>query len=231
VEPGIATNLIVFSRGLDVGSNITLSQASRSRVEAALAHIAAHADLFTARSASSQRGRVVFSGGWASAAADMPRLPEQLREGRLMLDLARAVGVNDASLGTYVDAFAEIESNSTLENTLRVAEGSWFADRTFTAADPLGIVAHAEHMVRVEYFVRKAFGLARSAVQHIVARGEDRMSRGTPEETLHLLTRVACFGAVTPGALRRRERLMLGSARLLAIREREPGSPTFVRMT
>ena len=66
METGIATNLIVFSRGLDVGpdgSDITLSKASRSRVEAALVHIGTHADLFQACSTSARRGRVVFSGG------------------------------------------------------------------------------------------------------------------------------------------------------------------------
>ena len=221
METGIATNLIVFSRGLDVGpdgSDVTLSKASRSRVEAALVHIGTHADLFQACSTSARRGRVVFSGGWASAAANMPPTPEQFREGRLMLRLARARSVNGAGLDTYVDAFAEVESESTLENVILARKGGWFADRTFTAADPLGLVAHAEHIDRVDYFARKVFGLAGTAVQHIVASGEDRKSRGTSEETLYRATRVACFGAVTPDALRRRERLMLAGARLLAVR-------------
>ena len=166
-------------------SDVTLSKASRSRVEAALVHIGTHADLFQACSTSARRGRVVFSGGWASAAANMPPTPEQFREGRLMLRLARARSVNGAGLDTYVDAFAEVESESTLENVILAWKGGWFADRTFTAADPLGLVAHAEHIDRVDYFARKVFGLAGTAVQHIVASGEDRKSRGTSEETLY----------------------------------------------
>lgn len=216
VRRGVATDLMVFGRGADAGSDgdLVLTEAGRSRVGAALAHVADHVELFTERRTSARPGRVVFTGGWAGAAEDAPRPPERWREGRLMLDLALATGVRGQSLGGYVEAFAETESDSTLENALRVWEGGWFSDRTFTPAEPLGLVAHAEHMDRISYFTRKVFRLSRGAVQPILAPGADRISGGRSEATMYHLTRIACLGAVTPNALRRRERLMLKTARL-----------------
>lgn len=208
----------MFGRGLDVGAgaddDIALSRAGRERVQAALAHVGRHAEVFAARQRAGRRGRIVFSGGWPGAAEGLPAPPERRREGRLMLDLATTTGVNGGALDDHVDAFAEVESDSTLENALRVREGGWFADRTFDADQPLGLVAHAEHLHRIEYFTLKAFRLPRHAVQHVVAAGPDGTSGGRSETTLYRLTRLACLGAVTPAGLRRRERLLRAGFRL-----------------
>jgi hypothetical protein len=222
VGRGIATDLIVFGRGLDVGpgGEFVLSEAGRARVRAALVHVGAHAELFAARRVAGRPGRVVFSGGWAGAAEGVPRPPERWREGRLMLDLALATDVDGQSLDSHVDAFAEIESESTLENAVRVWEGGWFSERTFSPDAPLGLVAHAGHMDRADYFTRQVFRLPRDAVQHIVAPGADRDSGGLPEAQLYRVTRLFCLGARTPRSLRRRERLMRRAARLSAVAAR-----------
>jgi hypothetical protein len=214
--PG-AVNLIVFGRGLirePDGTVLGLSLASLARVDAAIAYVEAHRDIFLARRHSDEPGRMVFSGGWAGAAAGEPPPPDDLREGSLMLQQARAGGVDGTDLAAYVDAFAETCSQSTLENAVLAAEGGYFEGRTFTPDNPLGLVAHAEHMKRVDYLTRKVFGLSRSSVRHIPAVGPDGSSPRFSESTLYRLTRIACLGATGPKALRRRERLMRTGTRL-----------------
>jgi hypothetical protein len=212
-----ALNIIVFGRGLTrdpAGAVVGLSPASQERVDAAISYVEVHRDIFLARRRSDEPGRIVFSGGWAGAAAGEPPPPEDLREGRLMLQRARARGVDGIDLAAYVDSFSEIGSQSTLDNAVCVAEGGYFAGRTFTPDNPLGLVAHAEHMKRVDYLTRKVFGLSHSSVRHIPAAGHDGASPRFAESTLYRLTRVACLGATGPKALRRRERLMRTGARL-----------------
>lgn len=212
----LATDLLVFSRGLDIstdGCPLGLSDASAARVKAALAYVAAHVDVFRARRAAGDPGRIVFSGGWAAAAADLsPSSPEH-REGRLMHELAHDLGVDGVALATLVDTFAETESTSTLENVLEVVDAGFLADRAYTAEHPLGLVAHAEHMARAQWFVRRALGLRREAIRQVIAVGEDKRSRNLPEPLLYVVTRVASIGATTPQALARRERLVLAAAR------------------
>jgi hypothetical protein len=213
-----ALNLIVFGRGLTrdpAGSVVGLSLATRARVDAALDYVEAHIDVFRSRRDDpAERGRIVFSGGWAGAAAGEPPPPEEHREGSLMLQRARAGGVDGTDLAAYVDAFAEIWSRSTLENAVLIAEGGYFEGRRFTPHNPLGLVAQAEHMKRVDYLTRKVFGLNRSSVRHMLAAGPDGASPRFSEPTLYRLTRVACLGASGPAALRRRELLMRAGVRL-----------------
>jgi hypothetical protein len=45
----------------------------------------------------------------------------------------------------------------------RVKEDGYFDGIVFTARNPLGLVAHQEHLARINYLVRKAFGLPRDA--------------------------------------------------------------------
>lgn len=207
---------MVFGRGLDIddtGAVVGLNEPSRARVHAVLDHVAAHADLFRRLAPSDDRGRVVFSGGWAGAAADVPVPPESLREARLMADLAARVGVVGDPLSSYVDVVVEARSDSTLENVLQVDELGLLADRRFCADHPLGLVAHREHLGRISYFVRKVLGLAPAALAPVLAPGLDGRSRGLPEPVLHAVTRAAFAGAQSPAALRRRQHLLVTAAR------------------
>lgn len=203
-----ATQIIVFGRGLDrTGSGFVLSEASRARVEAAVSYIADRSDRFLVR-----RGTVVFSGGWAGAAEGLPPPPAEFREGALMLQLARERLPN---VHEYASLYAETESDSTLENCLRIKEAGIFRGVELTPDNPLGLVAHHGHMDRAEYFTRKAFRLQRRCVRHIFAAGQDRLSGDRPEETMLRLTRIACFGAHSASGLRARHRLLSRTAERL----------------
>jgi DUF218 domain len=208
VSENIATHLIVFGRGLDrAGSGFVLSESSRARVEAAISYIADRSDRFLAR-----RGTVVFSGGWPGAAEGLPPPPGEFREGALMLQLARE---RLPSVHKYASLYAETESDSTLENCLRVKEAGIFRGVEFTPDNPLGLVAHQGHMDRAEYFTRRVFRLQRRCVRRIFAAGQDRLSGDRPEETMLRLTRIACFGAHSASGLRARHRLLSGTAERL----------------
>jgi len=166
-----------------------LTGQSAERVEALVAYVRQNAAAFTA-----QRGRIVFSGGWAAAADGLDRPPRQFREGSLMLDRAMAADIGGANLASYADVYPEIESDSTLENALRVKEDGYFDGTAFTARNPLGLVAHREHLARINYLVRTAFGLPGDATVNIAAPGTDARSGGLPESVLLPLTRLAFLG-------------------------------------
>ena len=204
--PGaVAVSIIVFGRGLVTDpAGFRLTGQSAECVEALVAYVRQNATAFTAR-----RGRIVFSGGWAAAAEGLGRPPRQFREGSLMLDLAMAADIGGANLASYADVHAEIESDSTLENALRVKEEGYFDGATFTARNPLGLVAHREHLARVTYLVRRAFGLPGDATVNIAASGADARSGGLPESVLLTLTRLAFLGAGNHSSLRRRHRMLV----------------------
>lgn len=217
VKRRVATTLVVFSRGVDLdatGRVLGLNRASQARVRAAMAYVAEHATTFRSAADTTDRGRLVFTGGWAAAASDLPAPPREQREGQLMADMARDLGIEGEQLSTYVDIFTENESVSTLENVLRLREGRYLDGGRFDESRPLGLVAHKEHIGRISYFLRKVFDLRRRAIHHVVADGPDNRSRDMPEALLRPLTRLACFGATSPGALRHRERLLVNAARL-----------------
>jgi DUF218 domain-containing protein len=227
----VATTLVVFGRGADVderGRVVGLSPASRARVHAVLHHIAAHAEVFRRCGDGGTWGRVIFSGGWAGAAADLPSPPDDRREASLMADLATATGVMGEPLSGYVDVAVEADSDSTLENVLRIHELGLLADRCFSPSQPLGLVAHREHLARIGYFVRKVLALSSDAVVPVLAPGPDGRSRGLPEPVLHQVTRLAFLGASTADALRRREQLLVRAGRVVtpARRTRPRTAPT-----
>ncbi len=199
-----ATSIIVFGYGLDVsGSDTRLSNASRQRVDAVLDYISANVEAFSRR-----RGRIVFSGGWSPATIGLNRPLESRREGTLMLKLAHDRGVNGVGLDRYVESYAELESTSTLENALSVKEGRYFDGISFTRRQPLGIVAHRGQMRRVDYFVRKVFGLRRTQVQRIFATGTDCPPSGWSHFSAYLMTRAAFMGTTDTVSLRRRAQSM-----------------------
>jgi DUF218 domain len=206
VPGAVATRLIVFGRGLVADpAGFRLTRQSSERVDALVSYVRQNAAAFAAR-----RGRVVFSGGWAGAAEGFDRPPPQCREGSLMLARAVAADIGGTSLGDYADAFREIESDSTLENVLLIKEDGYFDGASFTARDPLGLVAHREHLPRVSYLVRKAFGISGDAVVTITAgQGRENYTGGLPESVLLPITRVAFLGARDHSSLRGRHRMLV----------------------
>ena len=203
--PGFATRIIVFGRGLVADpAGFRLTRQSAERVEALVAYVGQNAAGFAMR-----RGRIVFSGGWAGAAEGFGQPPRQYREGSLMLAQAMAADIGGASLASYADTYTEIESDSTLENVLRVKEDGCLGAASFTAGDPLGLVAHQEHLPRINYLIRKAFGVPGDAIVNIAAPGPERYAGGLPESVLLPVTRVAFLGARDHGSLRRRHRMLV----------------------
>lgn len=214
----VATNLIVFGRGLiRRTAEYRLTDASAARVDALLDYIDQNKDIFADR-----RGKIVFSGGWSGAGQNLERPPEQFREGSLMLSQAMAANVAGDRLKEYAETFAEIESDSTLENVLRIVEADYFRDITFTARNPLGLVAHKEHLNRIDYLARKVFNLPRRAVVHVVASGVDQTTSAIPESLILQVTRLTFAGISGADSLRRRQRLLIALNRTLPRRTHQP---------
>jgi DUF218 domain len=210
--PGaLATRIIVFGRGLVAdGADFRLTRQSSERAEALVAYVRQNAAAFAVG-----RGRIVFSGGWAGAAEGFGRPPRQYREGSLMLAQAMAADIGGASLTGYADVYAEIESDSTLENVLRIKEDGYFDGASFTARNPLGLVAHQEHLPRINYLVRKGFRLPGDAMVNIAAPGPENYGGGLPERVLLPVTRMAFLGARDHSSLRGRHRMLVACSRRL----------------
>jgi hypothetical protein len=206
VPGAVARRIIVFGRGLVAEDDgFRLTRQSSERAEALVAYVGQNAAAFAAR-----RGQIVFSGGWAGAAEGFGQPAPQYREGSLMLAQATAADIGGASLADYADTHAEIESDSTLENVLRVKEGGYFGGAPFTARDPLGLVAHREHLRRINYLVRKGFGLPGDAIASIPAiPGREIYAGGLPESMLLPIIRVAFLGARDHSSLRSRHRALV----------------------
>jgi len=200
----VATNIIVFGRGLVADDHgFQLTQASTERVEALIAYVKQNRAAFNSR-----HGRIVFSGGWAAVEGIEPP-PNVFREGSLMLGWAEAADIDGEKLARYADTYAEIESDSTLENVIRVMENGYFGDTPFSLRNPLGLVAHEAHMVRIDYLVRKIYRLPEDAVVRIVAPGVYNFSGGLPESVILLITRIAFVGTRSSDSLRRRRRILI----------------------
>jgi DUF218 domain len=210
--PGaLATRIIVFGRGLVADpAGFRLSRQSSERVQALVGYVRQNAAAFAVR-----RGRIVFSGGWAGAAEGFGRPPRQYREGSLMLAQAMAADIGGASLAGYADLYAEVESDSTLENMLRVKEDGYFGGASFTAGDPLGLVAHQEHLPRIHYLARKAFGLRGDAMVNIAVPGPENYGGSLPESVLLPVSRIAFLGARDHSSLRGRHRMLVAWSRRL----------------
>lgn len=207
----VASNIIVFGRGLVAeNGSFALTQASAERVDALLAYVKQNVDVFKLCHA-----KVVFSGGWAAAADGIEKPPARFREGTLMLARARESHIMGESIDSYADAFLEIESESTLENVLLTRDAGCFAGILFNASNPLGLVAHADHMIRIDYLVRKIFGLPPRAIRHIAVPGGDGSSGGISERMILSITRLALLGASSDKAMRRRHRYLVVSRDLL----------------
>ena len=212
----VATNIIVFGRGLDADeAGFRLSRASSERVEAFLAYVGSNADAFAP-----EPGRVVFSGGWPRVTHGANAPPARFREGSLMLELAERADIGGTNLSQYVQAYCEIDSDSTLENALRTKEAGYFDRVCFTAANPLGLVAHRAHLARIDFVIRRVFGLPRNAVVQIVASGPD--NRSIPEGILVFVTRLAFLGARTDASLRRRHQILVRARRRWRSRKLRP---------
>jgi len=205
VPGAFATRIIVFGRGLAADpAGFRLTRQSSERAEALVTYVRQNTAGFAA-----QRGLIVFSGGWAGAAEGFGRPPPPYREGSLMLAQAMAADIGGSNLAGYADAYAEIESDSTLENVLRIEEEGYFDGASFTARDPLGLVAHQEHLPRINYLVRKAFRLSGDATVNIAAAGPENYGGGLPESVLLPITRAAFFGVRGHSSLRGRHRMLV----------------------
>ena len=142
-----------------------------------------------------------------------------------MLARAMAADIGGTSLAGYADAFREIESDSTLEN-VRIKEDGYFDGASFTARDPLGLVAHREHLPRISYLVRRAFGLPGGAIVTIPAgRGRENYGGGLPESVLLQITRVAFIGARDHDSLRGRHRMLVAWDHRLRALPQTPHAP------
>ncbi|TAL15306.1 hypothetical protein EPN95_00230 [Patescibacteria group bacterium] len=206
-----ATQLIVFGRGLEIrGSSIKLSSASIGRVDALLAYITLHIDIFKVTP-----GLVVLSGGYAGASEGIEALPYKFREASLMLERIKCVTIEGRPISDYVSIYAEVESVSTLESVLNIYEKRYFKDTVFSARNPLGLVAHTTHLPRIEYFVCKILGLSSRYTQRIEAVNQDRTKSGMPEFIMYYITRVVLLGVRRHTTLRSREHLMTRIASLL----------------
>ncbi len=211
VPDSVAVNIIVFGRGLvQQDSGYQLTRSSAERVDTLLDYVDQHKDIFIQR-----RGRVVFSGGWAGAGQNLEKPPENFREGVLMLKRANAASVSGNSFMRYSEGFSEVESNSTLENVLRIREAGYFTDIPFSAGNPLGLVAHEAHLDRIEYLIHKIFGLPGNAIIRIVSSGEDKTSSGIPESLILQFSRLAYVGVTDADGLRRRQRILIALNRAL----------------
>jgi hypothetical protein len=203
---GLAANVIVFGRGISTDkTGVCLSEPSLARVHAVASYIEDNLSAF-----SLHRPRVVFSGGQTSVARgkDIVLTP-QFSEASLMLEYARGLRIgNKASLDGYADMYAEVESDSTLENVLKVKEGRYFMKAVFTAESPLGLVAHREHLKRIHYLVSRVFELSDDAIVDIIASGDDTPKIGVSEGCMLALTRLAFFESHSHASLRRRQRLL-----------------------
>jgi DUF218 domain len=201
----VATNIIVFGRGLMFGSTgIRLSDASASRAQAVTDYMRDNLAEFNR-----VHGRVVFTGGWAGAAEKMQPPQPEFREANLMLNYCLAQGIDGKDPRIYAVLEAEDESDSTLENVLKVDEGKYFGKLAFTADNPLGIIAHEDHIGRIDYLIRKVFHLKSSAILHIVVPGSDKRSDGLSEGLILFFTRVGFIGVWNHASLRRRHRILV----------------------
>jgi hypothetical protein len=205
VSRAVATRIIVFGRGLVAdGAGFRLNRQSSERVDAVVRYVGQNRAAFAER-----RGRIVFSGGWAGAAEGLGRPPPKYREGSLMLARAMAAGTGGAGLAGYADTDTEIESDSTLENVLQVKERGYFGAVPFTPGDPLGLVAHQDHLPRISYLVRKVFGLPGGATVNIAVPGPENYAGGLAESVLLPVTRLALLGVSDHNSLRGRHRTLV----------------------
>jgi hypothetical protein len=143
-----------------------------------------------------------------------------------MLAQAMAADIGGPRLTDYADTYTEIESDSTLENVLRIKEDGYFDGAPFTERHPLGLVAHREHLPRVSYLVRRAFGLPGDAIATITAgHGRENYTGGLPESVLLPITRVAFIGARDHGSLRGRHRMLVAWDHRLRALPQIPDTP------
>jgi hypothetical protein len=195
----------VFGRGLtsDAG-RYELTPASTARVRAAADYVTAHEADFARAMAAGRPRRIVFSGGWPEASQGAAAPPPGSREGDLMLASA-------GHLASLADLRAEGESRSTLENLVNSAP--LLDGVVFSAAEPLGIVAHPGHLRRVRYLARKVLGLRDEQILDVPARESvDGASRLT-ERAAEVVSRLSFLGADDPATLVTRERRTVATLR------------------
>jgi DUF218 domain len=211
-----ATVLIVFGRGaVRDRDRYLLTPATRARVDTATAYVRAHRDAFVRAAATGRIPRVVYSGGWAEAAAGAEAPPVGQREADLMLRRAAGEPVGTGTLADHAELLTEAHSRGTLENLTCVRGEGLLDGMEFTPAAPLGLVAHRGHLRRISYLARKVFGLPPACLREIVAAGPDLPMGQVSEPVAYLAARVCFLGLTHQESLLRRERRMVAAARWL----------------
>lgn len=204
-----ATVLVVFGRGVRYTDDCySLTPASASRVQAAVAYVTAREARFAEAAEQGRPPRVVFTGGWAEACEGAGQPPDGCREGDLMVHQARAAG-----LDTHAELHAETRSRSTLENLLHTAEDGLLSGHVFSPRDPLGIVSHAWHLPRIRFLVAKVLGLRGTSVLDVPVPGVESSAWWRSERAVHVASRLCFLGTRDPAHLVRRERRMVASIR------------------
>ena len=114
---------------------------------------------------------------------------------------------SDFVLADYMDLVVQTESTSTAENLNNLRKFGYLRDRTFTKAEPLGLVGHRQHLKRILPLASKVLDLPANQLYPICADGADRRSRGIPEGVLAVGYRtVLMLGAKDGDAVVARER-------------------------
>ncbi|HEX8628780.1 MAG TPA: YdcF family protein [Catenuloplanes sp.] len=204
-----ATVLVVFGRGvLCAGSRYLLTPASTARVRAVVDYVTAHQPAFAGAVCAGRTPRIVFSGGWAEACEGVAPPPAGSREGDLMLQLARAAG-----LDRHAELRAETRSRSTLENLLHTLQDGLLTDHVFSAGQPLGIVSHSWHLPRIRFLANKVLRLRGAALLDVPAAGGEPAARWPSERAVHFASRLCFLGVRDAADLLRRERRMVASIR------------------
>lgn len=197
-----ATVLLVFGQGVTHdGERHLLTAGSAARVRAAVDYVEARRQDFTRAAEQHERPRIVFAGGWAEASAAAACPPAGSREGDLMLDQARAAG-----LDRHAELCCETRSRSTLENLLHTVEDGLLAGHDFSPSHPLGLVSHGWHLPRVRFLAGKVLGLRGAALLDVPAAGGEPAGRWRSERVVRLAARLCFLGACSPEDLLRRER-------------------------
>lgn len=179
----VITNVLVPGRGhaLNEAGELCLSNSSTARVQVAADYYTDNAEDFE-----TQGGLICFEGGWAAAAAGMPRPPKHLREGRLMRMQAIAAGVSAAK------SVEGVESTTTMSNCLH-------SRHHFAGVGRLAIVTQVSQADRLLFCAGKAFPGTELSI--IEASGEDDVAIIADERRLLAQSRLLYGWANSPRAL------------------------------
>jgi uncharacterized SAM-binding protein YcdF (DUF218 family) len=200
---GPITNVLVPGRGHDVlaDGSLSLSDSAMARVETVGEYYLENVEAFE-----TSAGRILFEGGWAKGATGIDRPPVELREGRLMRDLATDLGMPEKI------AAEGIESTTTMTNVLN-------SRNFFGNVGSLAIVTQLSQADRFNYFAKRVYPDAE--VEIIEAPGEDDPEIIADEQRLLRQSRILYGWAWSPRTLRLADTLGVFAGNLVNL---QPGA-------